>query len=886
VDSNTTSDFNIPIIIGSSTNPWAGSLTIKNVKIEGVADQTGLTLHSDDNINLRNVIVEDSQAGADLVAGGDVKVEYSEFSNNEEHGANIDAGGLVVVDYSNFNSNGSHETEGYGLKVKSFGEANLYEVLANNNKAFGADVNAGGPVYIDLSVFSGNRYYYECTTTYGTGYGLKVFSNSDIWVEDIVANNNYFFGADLQGEDVSIKKGTFNNNGNKPGADYPVGYGLQVTSSGTVTIDSIKAKKNRLFGADINAVGDVKITTGFFNSNQGITYQYEWEYDGYGLNVVTDGNITIDGIKANNNYLYGAYLDGKNVEVTNSFFSKNRSYGEEESVAYGLQVVGTNKVTLTNVKANKNQVFGANIKTDGPVTVKNSFFNGNKSYVWVCGEKEYSGYGIQIVTTSNVAPGAVSLVGVEATGNYLYGAYIDGKDVAIDTANFSNNGSGWALDLTGYGLKVVSKFTVALANVTADNNQKFGADIKADDLVAIEQSSFSGHIAYYHDYFSGEILSRDGGYGLKVVTLASIALEDVAANGNYLYGTYLQGNGVTVEDSSFSSNGSGVMTEPPGNGNGYGLMVVASDEVEFVGVTANNNQLFGADIKAGDDVTVQKSFFSGNQSVTFSPCHDEVFFHGYGLTVNTDEDIFLNFVTANRNNLWGASLNGYDVTVYNSQFNNNISDSTLFIDDTGLIVDAKGDVDIWKVEAKENRLIGATITADGDVYIADSNFNYNQGFTCLLPWCPSDAIQYHGIGLQVTTPGLIEVTGTYATFNNLFGAELNGGVVTVANSFFSNNGMGNGLIINVFDDPTDATTPGNVTLTNVVAENNGENGVDVTWACNKVVTVNGGTFSNNILYGLRVLNATLNLDGTQIFANNGSGNIFTDTNICVVVNPT
>jgi hypothetical protein len=89
--------------------------------------------------------------------------------------------------------------------------------------------------------------------------------------------------------------------------------------------------------------------------------------------------------------------------------------------------------------------------------------------------------------------------------------------------------------------------------------------------------------------------------------------------------------------------------------------------------------------------------------------------------------------------------------------------------------------------------------------------------------------------------------------------------------------MGSGLIVNASD---------NVTLTSVTASKNAGNGVEVDGVCQKIVTVTGGTFSENALYGLKVLDATLNLDGTQTFANNGSGNVFTDTSTCVVVIPT
>ena len=764
-----TTSFDVPIVIGSSSNPWIGSLTINNLNISGVADQAALTLYSQGDITLSNVAVTNSDSGADLNAGSDatddVTITDSEFNNNQKGGAKVKAGGVVNVSNSQFNGNSSSNQDGYGLNINSGAGASLSQVHADNNE---------------------------------------------------------------------------------------------------------------LYGADITSNGNVTVTGSFFSGNQSAVYASGWQIEGFGLQVTTTGNIKLDGVTANGNYLFGTSLTGMIVDVANSSFSENTTDWAEHITGSGLRVVSTGNVTLASVTANNNQLFGANIQTSGAVSVTNSFFNGNAAYNYTgTGDRHYEGYGLNIVTTREV-----SLLNVEAEHNYLYGAHIEAKDIAIDTGRFSNNGSGNGLDLTGYGLEVISLNDVAIAAVTANNNQLFGANVVATNLVAIERSTFSGHIAYVYDQNSGKIASRDGGYGLRVVTTGDISLEDVSADNNYLYGAYLEGNDTDVAGkaapSSFSGNGSGIMSAPPGDPFGYGLKIVSTGDVTLFNINDANslgNQLFGADITAEGDVTIGDAFFSNNQSVTFVPGHDELTFYGYGLKVVTPGDINLDLVVANFNNLWGGSLTGGEVVVTNSQFNNNISDSNIFIDDTGLIVNASGHVELFNVEAKENRLIGARITAQGPVFITQGNFIDNRGFTCSLNWCPAGSITYHGYGLQVTTPSLIIVTDTNASGNNLFGAQLNGGEVTVTGGTFNDNRLGDGLIINATN---------NVTLTNVTAVNNGGDGVDVTGACGMTVQVTGGTFTGNDLYGLKVVNAILNMDGTQVFANNGSGDFFTAPGNCTV----
>jgi hypothetical protein len=457
----------------------------------------------------------------------------------------------------------------------------------------------------------------------------------------------------------------------------------------------------------------------------------------------------------------------------------------------------------------------------------------------------------------------ISLLDVNASNNQDYGARIQGDQVAIDTANFSNNGS--AAGPNGYGLSVESLSLVALISVTADNNQTIGANIFAGDLVAIAQSAFR----------------QNGEIGLNVETPGIIALNLVTADGNHEFGADLQGGEISVENSSFSNNGSGVETNPTGSG----LMIVSSDDVTLFNVTANDNQFYGADIQAQGFVFIQNAFFSGHQSVLPEGVDNDVCsgyqvevadwvdfdFCGYGLKVVTPGDIFLDGVTGNFNNLWGAWLDGNNVSVYNSQFNNNVTNSRTFVDDTGMLIFASGLVDIFRTEARENRLYGALIEAEGPVFITESFFTGNQGFICLDMWC--NAREHFGVGLVVTTPDSIFMWDTDVSDNNLFGAVLNGSQVVIENSTFNNNSMGDGLHINA---------TGDVTLTGVTAVNNAGDGVEVNGiTCDQVVHVTGGTFTDNLLYGLAVHNATLIHDGTQVFANNGSGDFFNDT--CAII---
>ncbi|HET9911902.1 MAG TPA: hypothetical protein VFQ13_08435, partial [Anaerolineales bacterium] len=69
---------------------------------------------------------------------------------------------------------------------------------------------------------------------------------------------------------------------------------------------------------------------------------------------------------------------------------------------------------------------------------------------------------------------------------------------------------------------------------------------------------------------------------------------------------------------------------------------------------------------------------------------------------------------------------------------------------------------------------------------------------------------------------------------------------------------------------------GDVTLTNVTADGNKGDGVDVKGVCTNTVNVSGGNFTNNDKYGLKVVDAAYAPDATTppTFSGNGSGDFF------------
>jgi hypothetical protein len=271
----------------------------------------------------------------------------------------------------------------------------------------------------------------------------------------------------------------------------------------------------------------------------------------------------------------------------------------------------------------------------------------------------------------------------------------------------------------------------------------------------------------------------------------------------------------------------------------------------------------------------------------------------------SQDAIDLDTVNANDNFLWGADLTAAgDVTIANSNFNANTTESDGFIDDTGLLVTSGANVSILNSHADNNRLIGAKIDAKGNVSISNSTFSSNNGQLTNGGTTPPE---FYGYGLQVVSGGNISLSGVTASENTLFGAHLEAvGDVSISGSDFSNqtsgtdtNLTGRGLEIisggSVFlqnvtlnNNQTfgaDITADGDVFLNNVTADGNGTNGVQVaTTNCGTLFLI-GGNYSNNGQYGLSVLGTQIMQTVAPVFANNGSGNIFEDPGSCVFTPP-
>src|ERR1044072_3319965 len=126
---------NTAIVIGSSANPWGGSLTINNLALNfnpTGQSGTGITLSTQNNITISNVSVMNSAtgSGAELNAGGNVTINNSKFDRNKVSGATIRAGQSVAISNSSFSNPINGRRQSTGLDIVSDGSVCLFQCPA------------------------------------------------------------------------------------------------------------------------------------------------------------------------------------------------------------------------------------------------------------------------------------------------------------------------------------------------------------------------------------------------------------------------------------------------------------------------------------------------------------------------------------------------------------------------------------------------------------------------------------------------------------------------------------------------------------------------------------------------------------------------------------
>jgi hypothetical protein len=268
---------------------------------------------------------------------------------------------------------------------------------------------------------------------------------------------------------------------------------------------------------------------------------------GKGLNIFTEGTVTLNGVTAMRNASFGASiynLASGNV-VINSNSVVQSEFGRNVS-SYGLQIQTSGTVSITNVSAYENGGYGIDIIGGSNIIVRNT---SSTQVSWIC-DNQLTGLNIES------AQGHVLLSGrIFINHNGWYGAVINNTstplmNVTINGITANNNNQS--------NIRVLSKGNISLSNVTADENDWNRADLTV--WTGVELINAIGTGAGNVTISGSNVFSNSSHNGLQVTTTGTVNITGVLAEGNLFNGIYVLDTGssdktITLRNITARNNG-------------------------------------------------------------------------------------------------------------------------------------------------------------------------------------------------------------------------------------------------------------------------------------------------------------------------------------------
>lgn len=554
------------------------------------------------NVTLTNSIFNDNGGdGLSIVAQKNITLKLVEASNNVEFGAKLNNSlgtGNVTLQGTGTSGNNFHKNGTFGLSIHSRGVVSITNISTDGNFDDGVAIDTtsgrGG-----VSILAASPYWLNAFTFSRNGNGLTIFSLGNIKLVNVAAWQNARTGVELDncrhnggctgfGSVTISSLGTstvnsFNDNGSR---------GLVVHSFGNISLNNVEASRNEdigihLYNFETNSLGKASVGN---ISIKNLTWRDVSENRKGGINVVSNGNILLNGVSVNNNFSYGASLNiigsiARTITVSNSSFNDTVN-------GKGLNIYNSGKVSLSSVSARGNDVVEEYIGLGESVKEKISGNNRGQPDRWTYSEGNEDQVIAGWIDSSDFTPlltvwdatdevfvtydwsdgyfwfDTVAyheylffIAGEEAeyTGRYTFEMYeyIDkgdgtpvdlGKTFANDglggTGIYVNNDSGIASvtftspatyraevnDNSGDGLFVRSNGAVTVNNLNAYGNGNMGVNITTNAGSAVIPATVA---------LSGLETNWNGGHGVGVQALGSILYSSSASGGNGYYAAYL-----------------------------------------------------------------------------------------------------------------------------------------------------------------------------------------------------------------------------------------------------------------------------------------------------------------------------------------------------------
>ena len=397
-------------------------------------------------------------AGFQVITHGKATVKNGTAFGNNETGLHVDAGQGTTpkpVTISKFDAGGN--SGWLGIHASSLGDIYISYVTSNNHTGgTGLDINncidtGGGCTGTGKVVISGKGNQFN-----NNNDGVYITTSGSITVYNTDASDNTGHGLNIYAvyatgkltvkNTLSKQFNNFINNGSR---------GIDISYSGNVEISKVDASFNNNDNIEIyNGYGSddyVKVNNTLVNASVVST----------GLDIRSNGPVTIHNVHANDNMSYGIYIDNDSAPGM-EHVKISKSYATNNILNAGISVDSFGNVEINTVHAIGNGGSGLNIDNQGmggKVTIKGSY--GENVF------NENNGSGVNID-----AGGEVNLDRISAVRNFSHGLYVyhspayDGKVSGKRITLIDNGFNGMYLSTDG---EVYLDKVNALYNGTSGN---------------------------------------------------------------------------------------------------------------------------------------------------------------------------------------------------------------------------------------------------------------------------------------------------------------------------------------------------------------------------------------------------------------------------------
>ncbi|WP_133241925.1 right-handed parallel beta-helix repeat-containing protein, partial [Methanobrevibacter thaueri] len=795
------------------------------------------------NCRFTNVTANNNNAslgGAAFIRGDNTLVDNCTLNNNN---ATLRGGGLNVAgDNCNVNnvdvSNNRAGTDGGAVYVKG-NDATFVDVYSFNNTA-----NRGGSTFVDgnnadvhnCTLVGNNAYNSSSTGLSGRGGGLDL-AGDNCKVYDLEVSNNH---ADGEGGAVYIKSSNLNiydinsvnNTAQLGGSTFIEGNNIVVHNC---TLDGNNAT---LRGGGLNILGnnctvyDVDVSDNNAGTDGGAVYVKGNDATFYNVtsfnNTASRGGSTF--IEGDNALVHNCTLDG-NQALSNG--SDNSGRGGALDIAgkncqvYDLDVSNNhadNDGGAMYIKSNDLEVYDIHSVDNSANRGGSTFIEGNNTVVHDCifdgNNATLRGGGLNILGDN------CTVYNVDVSDNYASAeggaVYVRGNDATFTNVTSVNNtaAKGGSTFIEGNNADVHNctlDGNKALYNGTEGSGRGGGIDIAGDDCKVYDLEVSNNHA----DREGGAIYIKTDDLNIYEID----SLNNTASRGGSVF---IEGNNITVSNSTFSNNQAIFNESDPDNSGIGGAIDVFGNDCKFINVTSVNNTAYrgGSTFIRGNN-TIIKDCILDNNTATL---------RGGGLNIAGDNCTIENVDVSNNNaGLMGGAIyvNSNGTTLTNIVADNNTAErgGAAFINGTNIIVrdgELNNNKAIFNESNPEASGLGGGFDIVGDNILVDNvHSNNNSAYLGGSTFIRGDNVTVQNCNLD----------------NN--SATLRGGGINIAgdgcnveNVSVSNNKaglMGGAIYVN----------SNGTTLTNVIADNNTAERGGAAFINGTNIIVRDGELNNN-----------------------------------------